>query len=317
MGPCPACRPNASRRPTRCARSHTVMPSCSSSMRPPSVAPRTSPAGVGRPTCRGSRARRPASSTTLAIRFSGECTSSWTTGRRSTSTGSPCTRSGRSRRLGRRRCALGDGGVDERPDVRGRSGRSGRARAGDGPVHRHRGFPTAMMDRIGDTAWRELLSTHNRVMRGELNAFRGREIATTGDGFLAVFDGATRAVRCGAAMARSADQIGLGIRVGLHTGEVEFVGPDARGVAVHAAARVMAFAGPGEVVMSSTTKDLLEWVGPGLQGRGRPSAEGIARRAPAVQARRDGGLKVSSARLASAAGRPGERLPRGETASGS
>ena len=80
------------------------------------------------------------------------------------------------------------------------------------------------MERIGDAAWRDLLSTHNRVLRDELNVFRGREVATTGDGFLAVFDGATRAVRCGIAMARSAEKVGLAIRVGVHTGEVEFVG---------------------------------------------------------------------------------------------
>ncbi len=135
---------------------------------------------------------------------------------------------------------------------------------------------TATMERIGDTAWRELLSAHNRVMRGELNAFRGREVATTGDGFLAVFDGATRAVRCGAAMCRSAEEIGLGIRVGLHTGEVEFVGPDARGVAVHAAARVMSFAGAGEVLMSSTTKDLLEGSGLVLEDAGAHRLKGLA-----------------------------------------
>jgi class 3 adenylate cyclase len=134
---------------------------------------------------------------------------------------------------------------------------------------------TATMDRIGDAAWRELLSTHNRLMRGELNVFRGREIATTGDGFLAVFDGATRAVRCGAAMRRSADQIGLGIPVGLRTGEVEFVGPHARGVAVHAAARVMSFAGPGEVVISSTTKDLLEGSGLVLEDAGVHRLKGL------------------------------------------
>jgi class 3 adenylate cyclase len=116
---------------------------------------------------------------------------------------------------------------------------------------------TATMERIGDAAWRDVLATHNRLLRAELNAFRGRELATTGDGFLAVFDSATRAVRCGVAMARSAKTVGLAIRVGIHTGEVEFVGPDARGLAVHAAARVMSFAASDEVLISSTTKDLL------------------------------------------------------------
>jgi class 3 adenylate cyclase len=135
---------------------------------------------------------------------------------------------------------------------------------------------TATMERIGDDAWRDLLSTHNRLLRDELNLFRGREVATTGDGFLAVFDGATRAVRCGVAMARSAEKVGLAIRVGIHTGEVEFVGPDARGLAVHAAARVMSFAGSGEVLVSSTTKDLLEGSGLILEDAGAHELKGLA-----------------------------------------
>jgi class 3 adenylate cyclase len=134
---------------------------------------------------------------------------------------------------------------------------------------------TATLRRIGDDAWRDLLLTHYRLLRDELNAFRGREVATTGDGFLAVFDGATRAVRCGAAMARSAHGAGLDIRVGVHTGEVEFVGPDARGVAVHAAARVMSFAGPGEVLVSSTTNDLLEGSGLILEDAGSQRLKGL------------------------------------------
>lgn len=135
---------------------------------------------------------------------------------------------------------------------------------------------TATMERIGDAAWRDLLSTHNRLLRDELNLFRGREVATTGDGFMAVFDGATRAVRCGVAMARSAATVGLAIRVGVHTGEVEFVGADARGLAVHAAARVMSLAGPGEVLVSSTTKDLLEGSGLILEDAGAHELKGLA-----------------------------------------
>ncbi len=103
---------------------------------------------------------------------------------------------------------------------------------------------TATLQRIGDRAWQELLRLHNARLRDDLNTFRGREVKTTGDGFLAVFDGATKAVRCAAAMTRSAHDVGLAIRVGLHTGEVEFVGSDVRGVAVHTAARVMSLAGP-------------------------------------------------------------------------
>ena len=135
---------------------------------------------------------------------------------------------------------------------------------------------TATMERIGDTAWRDMLSTHNRLLREELNVFRGREVATTGDGFLAVFDGATRAVRCGVAMARAAERMGLAIRVGIHTGEVEFVGPDARGLAVHTAARVMSFAGSGEVLVSTTTRDLLEGSGLILEDAGAHELKGIA-----------------------------------------
>ncbi|HUP55562.1 MAG TPA: adenylate/guanylate cyclase domain-containing protein [Methylomirabilota bacterium] len=135
---------------------------------------------------------------------------------------------------------------------------------------------TVTLERIGDAAWHELLTAHNRVLRDELNAFRGREITTTGDGFLAVFDGATRAVRCGAAMTRAVGQQGLAIRVGIHTGEVEFVGTDARGLAVHAAARVMTFAGPGEVVVSSTTNDLLEGSGLILEDVGNRTLKGLA-----------------------------------------
>ena len=117
---------------------------------------------------------------------------------------------------------------------------------------------TAILERVGDDAWHDLLVAHNTLLRDELNVFRGREMKTTGDGFLAVFDSATRAVRCAAAMVRSARALNLPIRVGLHTGEVEFVGGDVRGIAVHAAARVMSLAGPNEVMVSSTTSGLIE-----------------------------------------------------------
>ena len=117
---------------------------------------------------------------------------------------------------------------------------------------------TKTLERVGDAAWRTLLAAHNAALRDQMNRFRGREKATTGDGFLAIFDSATRAVGCGAAMVRAAGKVGLAIRVGIHTGEVTLVGPDVRGVAVHAAARVLSVAGPGEVVVSATTRDLLE-----------------------------------------------------------
>lgn len=134
---------------------------------------------------------------------------------------------------------------------------------------------TGTMASLGDARWRDLLLEHNRVMREHLNLYRGREVATTGDGFLAVFDGASRAVRCGLAMAAAIGELGIAIRVGVHTGEVEFVGPDARGMAVHTAARVMSVAGPGEVMVSSTTADLLEGSGLELVATGEHELKGL------------------------------------------
>jgi class 3 adenylate cyclase len=135
---------------------------------------------------------------------------------------------------------------------------------------------TATIERLGDAVWRDTLATHDRLLREDLNRFRGREVTTTGDGFLALFDGATRAVRCGVAMTRSAQRVGLAIRVGLHTGEVEMVGTNARGLAVHAAARVMSLAGSDEVFVSSTTKDLVEGSGLVLEDAGTHELKGLA-----------------------------------------
>ena len=137
---------------------------------------------------------------------------------------------------------------------------------------------TAKLQSIGDGPWQELLRLHNTRLRYELNRFRGREVKTTGDGFLAAFDGATNAVRCAAAISRSAGDIDLPIRVGMHTGEIEFTGGDVRGVAVHAAARVMSLAGPDEVLVSSTTADLLEGSGLVLEDAGTYELKGLAGR---------------------------------------
>lgn len=116
---------------------------------------------------------------------------------------------------------------------------------------------TSQLRRLGDAAWRELLLEHNQRIRLELNRFRGREIHTTGDGFLVAFDGPARAVRCAEAMGRAVANLGIAIRAGIHTGEVEFIGDDARGLTVHEAARVAGIAMPGEVLVSATTKLLL------------------------------------------------------------
>lgn len=135
---------------------------------------------------------------------------------------------------------------------------------------------TATLQRLGDTAWRERLLVHNTRLREELNRYRGREVKTTGDGLLAVFDGASRAVRGAAAMVRAADAVGLPIRVGVHTGEVELVDGDARGLAVHTAARVMSLARAGEVMVSSTTQALLEGSGLQLEEAGSHDLKGLA-----------------------------------------
>ena len=121
-----------------------------------------------------------------------------------------------------------------------------------------------------------MLETHDDRIRDELNVYRGREIATTGDGILAVFDSATRAVQAGVVMSRSARDLGLAIRVGVHTGEVAFAGTNVRGVAVHAAARVMSLAGPDEVLVSSTTSDLLEGSGLRLDDLGAHELKGLS-----------------------------------------
>ena len=135
---------------------------------------------------------------------------------------------------------------------------------------------TATLSRIGDQAWQRLLLQHNHLMRTALDRFRGREMGTTGDGFLALFDGAARAVRCATAMVRAAADLDLSIRAGLHTGEVAIAGGTARGLAVHAAARVAALAGPGEILVSSTNHDLLDGSGLVLASRGEHELKGLA-----------------------------------------
>ena len=121
-----------------------------------------------------------------------------------------------------------------------------------------------------------LLLQHNQLMRSELDRFRGREVGTTGDGFLALFDGAARAVRCAKAMVAAVGELDIQIRAGLHTGEVAVAGGQARGLAVHAAARVAALAGPGEVLVSSTTRDLLDGSGLAFASRGDHELKGLA-----------------------------------------
>ena len=134
---------------------------------------------------------------------------------------------------------------------------------------------TATLERVGDSEWRRLLLDHNDRLRGEIDRFRGREIGTTGDGFLARFDGAARGVKCAAAMVEAVRPLGLEIRAGLHTGDVELIAGQVRGIAVHAAARVAALAGPGEILVSQTTHDLLDGSGLVFADRGLHELKGL------------------------------------------
>jgi len=135
---------------------------------------------------------------------------------------------------------------------------------------------TDLTTRLGDDAAASLLTTHNAIVLDQVAAFGGHDVRSTGDGFLVVFDGATNAVRCGAEMVRAAKAVGVQIRVGIHTGEVEFIDDNARGVAVHAAARVMAVAGADEVVVSETTRDLVEGSGLSFDDAGRHALKGLS-----------------------------------------
>ncbi len=134
---------------------------------------------------------------------------------------------------------------------------------------------TVRLQQVGDAVWREQLAAHNGRLREAINVFRGREIKTTGDGILAIFDSPTRAVQCAAEMVRGAKAGGLEIRVGVHTGEIELVGDDIRGIAVHTAARVMALAGASEVLLSSTTSALAEGSGLVFEDAGVHELKGL------------------------------------------
>ncbi|UCD68969.1 MAG: adenylate/guanylate cyclase domain-containing protein [Betaproteobacteria bacterium] len=128
---------------------------------------------------------------------------------------------------------------------------------------------------LGDRAWRDLLENHHSLVRRELERFRGREIDTAGDGFLATFDGPARAIRCAMAILEQVRSLGIGVRAGLHTGECEKMGEKLGGIAVHIGARVMALAKPGEVMVSSTVKDLVAGSGLSFEDRDTHTLKGI------------------------------------------
>jgi class 3 adenylate cyclase len=134
---------------------------------------------------------------------------------------------------------------------------------------------TGTAARLGDKRWERLLAEHDEVVRSQLQRFRGQEVETTGDGFLATFDGPARAIRAAAALHAELAEYGLAIRVGLHTGECELVDGHVRGIAVHIAARVMAHAGAGEVLCSRTVKDLVAGAGFAFADRGVHRLKGV------------------------------------------
>jgi pimeloyl-ACP methyl ester carboxylesterase/class 3 adenylate cyclase len=153
------------------------------------------------------------------------------------------------------------------------------------PVDKHRVLATVLFTDIvgsteraaalGDRRWRELLDQHDEVVRQVLRQFQGREIDTAGDGFLATFDGPGRGVRAAQAIATAIRDLGLEVRAGLHTGEIEIADTGVRGIAVHIGARVAAEAGPGEVVVSGTVKDLVAGSGIDFEDRGVHSLKGV------------------------------------------
>jgi pimeloyl-ACP methyl ester carboxylesterase len=128
---------------------------------------------------------------------------------------------------------------------------------------------------LGDRRWHQLLESHHQAVRRELGRFRGREIDTAGDGFFAAFDGPARAIRCACAISQAVRPLGLELRAGLHTGECEVMGDKYGGIAVHIGARVAAQAQPGEVLVSSTVKDLVAGSGHAFDDRGVQSLKGV------------------------------------------
>ena len=134
---------------------------------------------------------------------------------------------------------------------------------------------TATLARVGDVRWRELVERHHALVRQQLGRFRGREIDTAGDGFFATFDGPIRAIRCAQSITQGVGEFGLEIRAGLHTGECQVVDDKIAGIAVNIGARVAAQAGPGEILVSSTVKDLVAGSGLQFEERGQATLKGV------------------------------------------
>jgi class 3 adenylate cyclase len=128
---------------------------------------------------------------------------------------------------------------------------------------------------LGDNRWRELLEVFYARVREVLQLYRGREVSTAGDGFLAAFDGPARAIRCAGAIREAVRGLGLDVRCGVHTGECELVGKDLAGIAVHIGARVSALAGSGEILVSQTVRDLVAGSGLSFNERGKHQLKGV------------------------------------------
>ena len=136
---------------------------------------------------------------------------------------------------------------------------------------------TGIARRLGDTRWKQVLGDHDRVVRMWLDRHRGSEVDTTGDGCLATFSSAVGALRAGNGIRRAVQQLDLEVRIGIHTGEVEQMGANIGGIAVHAAARIMSLAGPSEVLVSSSTRSLVDGSGMAFEPRGRHALKGFER----------------------------------------
>jgi class 3 adenylate cyclase len=135
--------------------------------------------------------------------------------------------------------------------------------------------PTAR--RLGDAAWKQVLSDHNRLVRAQLLRFGGSEVNTTGDGFLVTFRSAVAGLRCAAAILDALRDSGTEVRIGVHTGEVEAIGHDIGGLAVHTATRIMGLAGPSQVFASALTVGLAEGSGLGFESQGARELKGLER----------------------------------------
>ena len=135
---------------------------------------------------------------------------------------------------------------------------------------------TATAERVGPASWATMIATLNAESRLAVDKFRGRVATTTGDGIIAMFDGAERAIRAGAHVCMAAKKLGLGLRVGVHTGEVEVIPDNVRGVAVHILSRITALAGPGEVLVSGTTHELVADSDLRFEDRGSHELKGVS-----------------------------------------